>query len=235
MNDGRIVAVGDSALAIQFDERIDPEVNARVMACAHAVAARRLDGVRDVVPAFRSVTVYFDPLATDLERLGRLLRDAAPSGQSWGPPSGGPVPGQRTVEIPVCYDPEFAPDIEDVCRTADLGADEVVARHTSPEYRVYMLGFVPGFAYLGTVDPRIATPRRAVPRTAVARGSVGIAGSQTGVYPRQVAGGWNIIGRTPLSMVTLDADRPTRLAPGDRVRFRAIGRAEFDRLQEPHP
>lgn len=228
MSGVRIVALGDSALAVQFEARIAPEVNAQATACAAAIGAMRIAGVRDVVPAFRSVTVYFDPLITDADQLARTLHEFA--AYSWGPPSGGPGAHPRTIEIPVCYDPDFAPDLDDVCRVAGLGASDVIALHAATVYRVYMLGFVPGFAYLGLVDPRIAAPRRPVPRTAVARGSVGIAGSQTGVYPRQTAGGWNIIGRTPLAMVSSDLDRPARLAAGDNVRFRPIDRSEFNDL-----
>lgn len=248
MTDVRIVALGDSALSAQFDERIDPAVNARAIACADAMVRRGLAGVRDVVPAFRSVTVYFDPLATDVDLLAHTLRDSALAreagdtrsgeplaGRSWGPPSGGPERHRHTIDIPVCYDAEFALDMDDVCRVGGISAAEVVALHTGAEYRVYMLGFVPGFAYLGSVDPRIATPRRQVPRTAVPRGAVGIAGSQTGIYPRQTAGGWNIIGRTPRTLVSLDAARPTLLAPGDIVRFHAIDRDAFERWTEPAP
>lgn len=238
MSGARIVAIGDSALAVQFEARIAPEINAQATTCAAAIAALRTLGVRDVVPAFRSVTVYFDPLTTDVDLLVRVLGDAASAsqpedrtaGHAWVPPSGGPRSDPRTIEIPVCYDPDFGPDLDDVCRVSGLAAAEAIALHAATVYRVYMLGFVPGFAYLGSVDPRIATPRRQVPRTAVARGAVGIAGSQTGVYPRQTAGGWNIIGRTPLAMVSLDAEQPARLAAGDRVRFRPIERAEFDDL-----
>lgn len=265
MNDVRIVALGDSALAVQFEQRIAPEVNAQVTTCAATLAMKRSAGVRDIVPAFRSITVYFDPLVADVDLLATTMRTAAlaaqfadgaparpqvPPSEAFGtastpqpgeslptqpagPPSGGPGTARRTIEIPVCYDPDFALDMDDVCRVAGLEPAQVIALHAATVYRVYMLGFVPGFAYLGQVDPRIATPRRPVPRTAVARGSVGIAGSQTGVYPRQTAGGWNIIGRTPLPMVSLDPARPARLAAGDHVRFRPIDRAEFDSLLEP--
>lgn len=236
MSDVRIVALGDSALSVQFEDRIDPAVNARAIACADALTHSSLPGLRDVVPAFRSVTVYFDPLATDVDRLGTMLHacgqssGSAPERHPWAQSSGGPVPDHRTIDIPVCYDPAFGLDLDGVCAASGLSIDEVVALHTGTAYRVYMLGFVPGFAYLGSVDPRIATPRRAAPRTSVPCGSVGIAGSQTGIYPRQTAGGWNIIGRTPEAMVSLDAARPALLAAGDTVRFHAIVRAEFDRL-----
>jgi KipI family sensor histidine kinase inhibitor len=134
------------------------------------------------------------------------------------------------VEIPVCYDHEAGPDLDDVARFAGLGHDDVVAAHVGRDYRVFMLGFVPGFAYLGTVDARIAAPRRATPRPSVPSGSVGIAGEQTAVYPSQTPGGWNIVGRTPLHMVSFDRAKPSLLEPGDTVRFRAIDRGEFQHI-----
>lgn len=226
MSDVRIVAVGDSALSVQFEARIDPVINAKVAACVAALSALPLAGLRDIVPAFRSVTVYFDPLVSDVDLLARTLRDAAAR------PGGDVIDPRRVIEIPVCYEREFGPDLDDVCLVSGLGVDQVIDIHSGTEYRVYMLGFVPGFAYLGSVDPRIATPRRPAPRTSVPRGSVGIAGSQTGIYPRQTAGGWNLIGRTPLPMTGADPLRPARLAAGDIVRFRRIGRTEFERLAE---
>jgi inhibitor of KinA len=225
VNTFRLVQAGDSAITVEFEERIDPAVNARAIALARSVSAARLIGVRDVVPTYRSVTIYFDPLRTDYAALvTRVEREAAvPAPQS--------VDQAAPIQIPVCYGGEFGPDLAGVAAYAGLSEREVVHLHTGRTYRVFMLGFVPGFAYLGTVDDRIAAPRHSTPRTRVATGSVGIAGGQTGVYPAETPGGWQIIGRTRL--VPFDASRrePFRIKPGDRVRFESIDRAAYDREQ----
>jgi KipI family sensor histidine kinase inhibitor len=225
MNDARVVLLGDATLVVEFEERIDAGVNARCVAAASVLSTLNLAGIRDIVPTFRSVAVHFDPLATDLADLTRHMQQAADRGQSSSLES-----ARATVEIPVCYDPEFGLDLEEVARFAGSDAETVIATHLEPEYRVFMLGFVPGFAYLGVVDERIAAPRRASPRLQVPRGSVGIAGQQTGIYPSTTPGGWNIIGRTPLAMVNFTADKVVRIEAGDAVRFRRIDRDEFERL-----
>jgi inhibitor of KinA len=218
----RVVHAGDAALVAEFEDRIDPDLNARVVALADAIVRERIAGLRDVVPTFRSVAVYFDPLTTDLDRLSARLHELSSSVTSVADECGVPV------EIPVCYGGEFGPDLEQVARYAGITAGEVVTRHAARGYRAYMLGFLPGFAYLGVVDRRIAAPRRTTPRVAVAAGSVGIAGSQTGVYPRSSPGGWNIIGRTPLVMFEPSRENASLVTAGVSVRFRPIDRAEFD-------
>lgn len=181
-------------------------------------------GVRDVVPTFRSVCVYFDPLVTDVEALAATMRRAATLAGERASSEG------RQIEIPVCYGGEFGPDLDDVAAFGRMERNDVIRAHTAVDYRVFMLGFVPGFAYMGIVDPRIAAPRRPSPRARVAAGSVGIAGEQTGVYPQETPGGWNIIGRTPLNMLTGDVHGPTLIRPGDLVTFRAIDRGVFDEM-----
>lgn len=225
MTAARIVAAGDAVIVAEFDDRVDASVNARAIAVANAVRNARVIGVRDVVPAFRSVAVYFDPLAADVTKIEALLRHSAETALP------ADTVGSTVVEIPVCYDREFAIDVDDVARFGGLQSPEDVASiHSARTYRVFMLGFVPGFAYLGTVDERIAAPRRASPRLDVAAGSVGIAGLQTGIYPQQSPGGWNIIGRTPMQMLSLDRVEPSLLRAGDSVRFRPIDRSGFDRI-----
>ncbi len=219
----RVVAVGDSALRLDFDERIALEVHVRVVAAASRLAAAALAGVRDVVPAYCSVTVYFDPLRVDRNRLRRALEEA-------GRVAPGDARPPRTVRVPVCYGGALGPDLEEVAAFGGLPAHEVVARHVGRPYRVFMIGFVPGFAYMGMVDERIAAPRRATPRTRVPAGSVGIAGIQTGVYPRETPGGWQIIGRTPSRVFEPARVDPNVFAVGDEVRFEAINRAVFDQL-----
>jgi inhibitor of KinA len=219
----RIVPAGDSALVVEFEERIDPAVNARTIACADAIQAAAIGGVRDVVPTYRSVAVYFDPLHTDGEALTACLeREAArlpPAVSEARPP----------VRVPVCYGGDLGPDLPAVAAFAGLSEPDVVRLHAAGIYRVFMLGFVPGFAYLGIVDQRIAMPRHTTPRVRVPSGSVGIAGVQTGVYSAETPGGWQLIGRTPVKPFDPARAQPFLLKAGDAVQFHAIDRAEYDR------
>jgi KipI family sensor histidine kinase inhibitor len=222
----RVVPIGDATLVVELDERIDIEVNARAVALAERIGGSRVAGVRDIVPTFRSVAVSYDPMITDVEALSDLLtlesaRDVVPE-----------RPSPSVIDVPVCYDTELGPDLELVAAYAGMDPAAVARIHSSRDYRVFMLGFMPGFAYMGVVDPRIAAPRLATPRVRVEAGSVGIAATQTGIYPSETPGGWNIIGRTPMRTWHADSDPPTRFNAGDTVRFRAIDRAAFDRLFE---
>jgi inhibitor of KinA len=212
-DDFQIVPAGDAALIVQFAERIDPAINARAIAMADALRALPLPGLLDVVPTFRSVAIYFDPLQTERDRLLERLRALA---------SVEPQPvreAEAPIRIPVRYGGEFGPDLADVARFAGASEGDVVALHTSVTYRVFMLGFLPGFAYLGTVDARIAAPRRATPRANVPAGSVAIAGPQTGIYPSETPGGWQIVGRTPVKLFDLARPEPCLLKAGDTVQF----------------
>jgi KipI family sensor histidine kinase inhibitor len=222
----RVVEAGDSTLVVEFDERIDPAVNARVVELSERLRAEPVPGVRDVVPAYRSVAVYFDPLRTTYEVLvDRLQREAAV-------PDLRVRPKPDVVRIPVCYGGEFGPDLASVAKFAGMTESAVVELHTARSYLVFMLGFAPGMAYLGVVDGRIAAPRHEKPRVHVARGSVGIAGEQTGIYPASTPGGWQIIGRTPLKPFDLTRPSPFLMKPGDSVVFFAVDRIEFDRLEQ---
>jgi inhibitor of KinA len=218
----RIVPAGDSALVVEYDARIDAAVNARAIALAAAVQATNLPGIRDVVPTYRSVTIYFDPLRTDYERLLAFLES-----RSLDAPDVGEAAG-TVVRIPVCYGAELGPDLDDVAAFALAAVEDVIQLHTAATYRVFMLGFVAGFAYMGSVDERIAMPRHATPRVRVPIGSVGIAGIQTGVYPAETPGGWRLIGRTPLKPFDPERDEPFLMKAGDAVRFYAITREEYD-------
>ena len=222
MNAFRIVPAGDSALIVEFEERIDPAVNARAICCAEAIQAARLPGVRDVVPTYRSVAVYFDPLRTDSDVLLRCLEEGA--GQPLSPASAARTP----VRIPVCYGGDLGPDLADVASFAGMPEADVVRMHAGATYRVFMLGFVPGFAYLGIVDTRIAMPRHATPRVRVPVGSVGLAGVQTGVYPADTPGGWQLIGRTPMKPFDPSRADPFLMQAGDAVQFYPIDRDEYD-------
>ncbi len=210
----RMRVCGESAVSVQFGDQIDPRVNARVHRLVAALRDAAWDGFGEAIPAYTTLLVQFDPLrwSTDevTNRLERLLMDLDD------------VPGQesgRLVEIPVVYGGAAGPDLEALAAAHGLTLDEVVALHALPEYRVYMIGFTPGFPYMGGLDDRIATPRRATPRTTIPAGSVGIAGAQTGIYPLESPGGWQIIGRTRLVLFDPQRDPPSLLAPGDRVRF----------------
>jgi KipI family sensor histidine kinase inhibitor len=202
---------GDSGILLELEAVINPTVNARAIAIARAVRDRRLPGIRDVIPTYRSVAVHFDPLVSDVDVLRDALREAASA-----PPLSA---GGSLIEVPVAYGGANGPDLEDVAAFAKLPAKTVVDRHCGSEYRVFMLGFLPGFAYMGVVDESIAAPRKATPRTRIPSGSVGIAGRQTGVYPRESPGGWQLIGRTSLHVFDPARDPASLFAPGDRVRF----------------
>jgi len=234
----RVVPMGDRALVVELAATADPEVNLRALALAETLRADPPPGVTDVVPCTASVTVHYDPL-----RSCELLHSAAPAttlaGLLQAACAAAPATVRRrarTVELPVSYGGEHGPDLEEVARHCGLDAGEVVRLHAAGVYRVCMLGFVPGFGYLGGLDPRLGIPRRASPRKRVPAGSVGIGGQQTGVYPLDTPGGWNIIGRTPRPMVDFtNADAPTLLVPGDRVRFVPVDAAEFARLAASRP
>ena len=211
----RLVAAGDAAVTVEFENRIDPEVNARAVALADALTRVPVAGVRDIVPTYRSVTVFFDPLKTDYTALTRHLEQAAARAVD------APAEARAPIRIPVRYGGAGGPDLSSVAAFAGLTEREVAAIHASAVYRVFMLGFVPGFAYMGQVDPRIAMPRRPTPRLRVASGSVGIAGAQTGIYPRESPGGWQIIGQTLTRLLDEAGETPIFKA-GDMVRFTDI-------------
>jgi KipI family sensor histidine kinase inhibitor len=221
----RIREAGESALVLEFEALIDPLVNARAIAAARAVRDASIPGVRDVVSTYRTVAVYFDPLSADAAIVRQALERAAQA-----PAAAVTAP---TVEVPVAYGGPWGPDLERVAAAAGLTTGEVVRLHTGEPYRVYMLGFLPGFPYMGMVPEPIAAPRRPSPRLRVPRGSVGIAGRQTGVYPCASPGGWQIIGRTPTSMFDAALPRPAAFGPGDVVRFVAIDGARAWAADDP--
>ena len=223
-----VVPLGDCAAYVEFSRTLDLEVNSMVQRLAVALRLRGLPWLRDVVPALGGVALHFDPafegnvLEVAAELAAQCLKKGLPAAKEF----------ESEIEVPVCYEAEFAPDIEDVSKKTGLAAAEVVKRHAAPEYRVLMIGFAPGHAYLGGLDARLAVPRRATPRIQVPGGSVAIANEQTVVYPYAIAGGWNVIGRTPLVVFDAGRPRPSLFAPGDRVRFRAINGKEFGRMAE---
>ena len=225
----RIEPLGDGALLIHCGDSIDAAINAQALAVARAVQAAALPGVFDVAPAYASVCVRYDPCAwigADAQapfdriagRLGTVVDNAfasfspdAVGGEGWGE--------GEILDIPVDYGGESGPDLADVATQTGLSTEEIVARHSSAEYRVAMLGFTPGFAYLLGLPDALHMPRRATPRTRVPAGSVAIGGAQTGVYPRDTPGGWHLVGRTSLNLFDPARDPPALLTPGMRVRF----------------
>ncbi|MEQ1573277.1 MAG: 5-oxoprolinase subunit PxpB [Vicinamibacterales bacterium] len=220
-----ILDAGDSALVMELGATIDEQVNARAVAAAAWLREAHLSGVRDVVPTYAAVAVFFDPLTTDAEAVRQAMvraREASPC------EADGPI-----IEIPVAYGGEAGPDLVEVARWAGMSPDEVIERHASRTYRVFMLGFLPGFAYMGTVEEAIAAPRLATPRVRVPAGSVGIAGGQTGIYSTESPGGWQIIGRTPVSVFDAIRTPASMFAPGDRVRFVSAGAAPAVRQEAP--
>jgi len=222
----RIVPVGDATMVVEFEERIDPAVNARAIAAAEALRAAAIPGVRDVVPTYRSVAVYYDPLLTDYDRLVWRLEDAIDA-----PTPAGSIEHAR-IRVPVCYGGDFGPDLPEIAKFARASEAEVIAIHISRTYRVFMLGFMPGFAYMGLVDSHIAVPRRETPRVRVPAGSVCVAGVQTSVHPVEAPSGWHLIGRTPVRPFDPSRRDPFLMKPADEVQFYPIGRDEFDRLDE---
>jgi KipI family sensor histidine kinase inhibitor len=224
MNTYRITIAGDSALNLVFAEKISAESSALIREAAAQLEGARIPGVREFVPTFCSLMVCYDPLVVGYDELCRQISDrltglAAPS-----------VPRRRVVELPVCYGGEFGPDLPFVAEHAGMTEDEVVALHSGRDYVIDMLGFLPGFAYLGGLDERLHTPRLETPRTVIPAGSVGICGAQTGVYPLDSPGGWRLIVRTPARPYDPAREEPILYAAGDCLRFVPITPAQFSEI-----
>jgi KipI family sensor histidine kinase inhibitor len=217
---------GDTGVIIEFGEGIDPDVNARVRAVAAALKLRPLPGVIETIPTYRSLLLIYDPL----EILPGAIVDFVKAVESsLGQEADAAF---RLVEIPVCYGGEFGPDIGTVSTNSDLAEEEVIRLHSAPDYLIYMVGFTPGFPFLGGLDPRLFTPRLKTPRMAVPEGSVGIANNQTGIYPITSPGGWQIIGRTPLTLFAPERENPFLYQAGDRIRFVPVTAREYERIKE---
>lgn len=222
----RILPLGDTALTVEFGNAIDPEINEQVRSLHELLAKGAIGGVVESVPTYRSLLVYYRPEEILYDRIVPELQRLAASLE------GIPRRPGETVEIPVLYGGEWGPDLGFVAVHTGLSADEVVRIHSAGRYRVYMLGFAPGFPYLGGMDKAIAAPRLETPRLEIPAGSVGIAGEQTGVYPLASPGGWRLIGRTPLRLYDSRREEPVLLRVGQIIRFRSIDRAEYDGIAE---
>jgi KipI family sensor histidine kinase inhibitor len=217
----RFLIAGDSALVVEFGDEISEEVNRKVHTLADVLRKRSLLGLGELVPTYRSLLIHYDPLCLSCGEVKATVSEAL---QEAG---GKPTLELRVVEVPVVYGGEFGLDIQFVAEQNGLSVEEVIALHSGADYTVYMLGFSPGFAYLGGLPEVLATPRLPTPRKLVPAGSVGIAGAQTGIYPIATPGGWRLIGRTPLRLFDPAQEPPVLLRPGDRLRFVPISGEEF--------
>jgi KipI family sensor histidine kinase inhibitor len=221
----RIRLSGDRAILVEYGDAIDPAVNERVRAMAALLKRSRPEGVEAVIPAYRNLSILYDPLVTSPDQILPRLRALEARLLEIE------VPTPRIVEIPVLYGGEYGPDIGFVAEHSGLSVEEVIAIHAGTVYPIYMIGFTPGFCYLGGLDTRIHTPRRKTPRTLLPAGSVGIAEAQTGMYPVDSPGGWQIIGRTPLRLFVPERENPFLYEAGDRIRFVPVSDDEFHRIR----
>jgi KipI family sensor histidine kinase inhibitor len=217
--------MGDRSVLVELGDEISPRVNQNVRELFVGLDKRMIDGIQDIVPGYRSLLVVFNPLEIELERLKVKIDETAgrldPS--SLTPP--------KIIEIPVVYGDTYGPDLEWVADFHKISPEEVIQLHTQPLYRVYMIGFMPGYPYLGEVPDALVTPRRETPRTRVPKGSVAIAQKQTGIYPVASPGGWQIIGRTPVGLFDPGKKQPSLMVMGDQVQFYAISKEEMQKWQ----
>lgn len=216
----RYLPAGDKVIVVEFGNEISQEINNKVMALYHVINSRHIKGIEELVPTYRSLMVQYNPSQVvykeliDLLKLSENLRVEK-------------LPNQRIIEVPVIYGQEFGPDIEFVASHNSMRVNEVIQIHTSNNYPIYMLGFTPGFPYLGGMSDKIETPRLKTPRNKIPVGSVGIAGKQTGIYPIESPGGWQLIGRTPIKLYDPYREPPILMQAGDFIRFVSVGLDEY--------
>ena len=222
----KLLTAGDSSILLQFGNTIDPAINRKIAATVQLMREQHINGVTDVIPAFCSLLINYDPRVISYEQIKRRMEALVKIDVTAGDTR------KRVFEIPVCYGGEYGPDIQNIADHAGLSVEEVIQIHTSRDYLIYMLGFLPGFTYLGGLDERIHTPRLANPRIRIPAGSVGIGGSQTGIYPMDSPGGWQLMGLTPVKTYDPDREVPILVEAGDYIRFVAIDEDEFHRIKE---
>jgi KipI family sensor histidine kinase inhibitor len=220
----RFLSAGDRVLVVEFGDRVDRKLSEDVLRLNAAIRSRALEGVIETVPTFRSLMIHFDPLVISRRMLEPLVVELLDCDR-------GSQIDATLWRLPVCYEGEFAPDLAEVARLAGCTPSDVVALHSGTIYHVYMLGFLPGFPYMGDLPAELALPRRADPRLRVPPGSISIATTLTAIYPYESPGGWHLIGATPLRLFDLDRPRPALLAPGDAVLFQPIDRASYERIR----
>ncbi|MDD2972165.1 MAG: 5-oxoprolinase subunit PxpB [Lachnospiraceae bacterium] len=217
----RIVPEGDLAVLVEFENEISTECNHKVSTLNREIINANIIGVQETVPTFRSLLIYYDACVISYGRLVRTLKKLMKQKDVSGSRQ------QRIIRLPVCYGGKYGVDMADVCSHTGLTEDEVIKLHTEPDYLIYMLGFLPGFPYLGGLDKRLITPRLENPRTVIPAGAVGIGGEQTGVYPLASPGGWRLIGQTPVCLYDAERETPILYKAGDMIHFYAIGEEEY--------
>lgn len=221
MSNPNIVPVGDRALAIYFKEEMNQEINKRVQQLGEWIKKKKSEAIEEVIPAYRTLTIVYNPLLITYQSLVEMIEPGFEEVEV------SKISKQKILEVPVCYEEEFALDLEDLSIHTQLSVEEIISRHTSHPYYIYMLGFLPGFPYLGGLDSSLAMPRLANPRTTIKAGSVGIAGEQTGVYTMDSPGGWRIIGKTPLNLFDPNRDEPIPYQAGEWIEFTSVSKKEF--------
>ena len=226
MQNIKILTEGDSSLLIVFGNEISPEINARISAVIKLMDAQEIEGIVDIIPAFASLLINYNPQVISYDhlrqRMENLLKIEVKADET----------EKKVYEIPVCYGGEYGPDIQNIADHAGLSVEEVIRIHSSTDYLIYMLGFLPGFCYLGGLDPRIHTPRLANPRIRIRQGSVGIGGSQTGIYPMDSPGGWQLMGMTPVKTYDPEREVPILVNAGEYIRFVPVDEDEYMRIKE---
>ena len=226
MQNIKILTAGDASLLVEFGKEINPDINRKIAATVQLMREQHIEGVVDVIPSFCALLINYDPRVIGYEeiksRIKDLLRIEIKAGEE----------RKKVFEIPVCYGGEFGPDIATIAEHAGLSEQEVIELHSSRDYLIYMLGFLPGFCYLGGLDERIFTPRLASPRLKIDAGSVGIGGSQTGIYPLDSPGGWQLMGKTPVKTYDPDREVPILFEAGNYIRFVPVSEEEFYRIKE---
>ena len=226
MQNIKIVAAGDSSLLIEFGNEINEEINRKITTIVQLMRDQQIEGVVDVIPAFCSLLINYDPRIVSFEKMQRRMHALVKMDLK------GAAGRKRIFEIPVCYGGEYGPDIGTIASHGGLTEKEVIEIHSSRDYLIYMLGFLPGFCYLGGLDERIHTPRLANPRVKINAGSVGIGGSQTGIYPLDSPGGWQLMGMTPVKTYDPSREVPILLEAGDYIRFVPVDEAEYRRIKD---
>ena len=221
-----ISPVGDRAISIDFGQVIDPKINRHIRQTIERIKALQLEGIIELVPTYCALLVEYDAMLYSYSEICNIIEPTLDEGMT-------DTTNElvTVVEVPTVYGGEFGPDLSFVASHNHLSEDEVISIHSGTDYLVYMLGFIPGFTYLGGMDPRIATPRLSSPRTLIPAGSVGIAGEQTGTYPSDSPGGWQIIGRTPVTMYDMSKEKAALLSAGDYVRYVPIDEQEYNRIK----
>lgn len=226
MKDIKILTAGDSALLVEFGKEINEEINQKITAVVKIIKEQHIEGIVELIPSFCALVINYDPRVISYDEIKKRIESIFELDIAVGETK------KRVFEIPVCYGGEYGPDIENIASNAGISVEEVIKIHSSRDYLIYMLGFLPGFCYLGGLDERIHTPRLANPRLKINAGSVGIGGSQTGIYPLDSPGGWQLMGMTPVKTYDPDREVPILVEAGDYIRFIPVDEEEYNRIKE---